>query len=84
VSAPRSTGPRTPEEIRRSIEANRAELGVAMEKLRGEITRATDWRGQLRRHRREVLIGAAVAGFVLGGGIAGFTGLLTGRRSGAR
>jgi Protein of unknown function (DUF3618) len=75
---------RTPEEIRRSIEANRAELGVAVEKLRGEITRATDWRSQLRKHRREVLIGAAVAGFVLGGGIAAFTGLLTGRRSSGR
>jgi hypothetical protein len=71
---------RTPEEIRRSIEANRAELGVAVEKLRGEVTRVTDWRGQLRRHQREVVIGAAVAGFVLGGGIAAFTGLVTGRR----
>jgi hypothetical protein len=71
---------RSPDEIRRSIEANRAELGVAVERLRTELTRATDWRSQLRRHRREVLIGAAVAGFVLGGGIAAFTGLLTGRR----
>jgi hypothetical protein len=75
---------RSPEDIRRSIEANRAELGVAVEQLRGEITKATDWRGQLRRHQREVIIGAAVAGFVLGGGIAAFTGLLTGRRSGRR
>jgi hypothetical protein len=78
------SGQRTPEEIRRSIQANRAELGLAMEKLRGEITRTTDWRAQLRSHRREVLIGAAVAGFVLGGGIAAFTGLLTGRRSSGR
>jgi hypothetical protein len=75
---------RTPDEIRRSIEANRAELGVAVETLRTEITRATDWRSQLRKHRREVLIGAAVAGFVLGGGIAAFTGLVTGRRSSDR
>jgi Protein of unknown function (DUF3618) len=73
---------RSPQEIRRSIEANRAELGVAVERLRTELTRATDWRAHLRRHRREVLIGAAVAGFVLGGGIAAFTGLVTGRRSG--
>ena len=71
---------RSPEEIRRSIEANRVQLGVAVEKLRGEVTKATDWRGQLRRHQREVIIGAAVAGFVLGGGIAAFTGLVTGRR----
>jgi uncharacterized protein DUF3618 len=71
---------RSPEEIRRSIEANRAELGMAVERLRGEVTKATDWRGQLRRHQREVVIGAAVAGFVIGGGIAAFTGLVTGRR----
>ena len=71
---------RSPEEIRRSIEANRAELGMAVERLRGEVTKATDWRGQLRRHQREVVIGAAVAGFVIGGGIAAFTGLMTGRR----
>jgi hypothetical protein len=71
---------RSPEEIRRSIEANRVDLGVAVERLRGEVTKATDWRGQLLRHQREVVIGAAVAGFVLGGGIAAFTGLVTGRR----
>ena len=51
-----------------------------MERLRGEVTKATDWRAQLNRHRREVVIGAAVAGFVVGGGIAAVTGLLTGRR----
>jgi hypothetical protein len=72
---------RSPEEIRRSIEANRVGLGVAVEQLRGELTKATDWRAQLRRHQREIIIGAAVTGFVLGGGIAAFTGLLTGRRS---
>lgn len=75
---------RTPEEIRRSIEANRAELGLAVENLRGEIVKATDWRSQLKEHKREVIIGAAVAGFVLGGGIAAVTGLLTGRRSSRR
>ena len=34
---------RTPEEIRESIEANRAELGLAVERLRREVTKATDW-----------------------------------------
>jgi Protein of unknown function (DUF3618) len=72
---------RTPEEIRRSIEANRAELGLAVEKLRGEVAEATDWRRHLRENQRQVLIGAAVAGFVLGGGIAAVAGLLTGRRN---
>ena len=67
---------RSPEEIRRSIEANRAELGMAVEKLRQEVAVATDWRGQLRVHQKQVMIGAAVAGFVLGGGIAGVGRLL--------
>ena len=71
---------RTPEEIRRSIEANRAELALAVDTLRGEVTKAADWRAHLRTHRKEVVLGAAVAGFVVGGGIAAFTGLLTGRR----
>jgi hypothetical protein len=71
---------RSAEEIRGSIEAHRAELALSVDNLRREITRATDWRAQFRRHKREVLIGAAVAGFVLGGGIAALTGLVSGRR----
>jgi hypothetical protein len=69
---------RTPEEIRRSIEANRAELGLAVERLRAEVAETTDWRKQLNRHRREALIAAAAVGFVLGGGIAALTSLLSG------
>ncbi len=71
---------RTPEEIRRSIESNRAELAVSIDRLRGEVVALTDWRGQLRAHQREVLVGAAVAGFVIGGGIAAFGGLFRRRR----
>jgi Protein of unknown function (DUF3618) len=71
---------RSPEEIRQSIERNRQELGVAVEQLRGEVVKLTDWRGQLRRHEREVLIGAGVAGFVLGGGLAALGALTFGRR----
>ena len=67
---------RSPEEIRRSIEANRAQLGLAVERLRGEVAEVTDWRRHLRNHQKEVMIGAAVAGFVLGGGIAAVGGLL--------
>jgi len=67
---------RSPEEIRASIEANRAELGVSLTHLRGEVTALTDWRAHIRAHQREVLITAAVAGFVLGGGIAALGGLL--------
>jgi hypothetical protein len=75
---------RTPEEIKRSIEANRADLGLAVERLRVEVAQVTDWRGHLRRHKKQVIIGAAVAGFVLGGGIAAVTGIVTGRRSSDR
>jgi hypothetical protein len=71
---------RSAEQIRASIEANRKELGVAVERLRVEVAEVTDWRKQIRTHEREVLIGAAVAGFVIGGGIAGVFGLFRRRR----
>ena len=57
---------RTPAEIRSSIESNRMELAASVERLRGEVTRITDWRGQIERHRTELTIGAAVVGLVLG------------------
>jgi hypothetical protein len=65
---------RTPDQIRASIEANRAELGVAVERLRSQAGELADWRKHLREHRTQVLVGAAVAGFVLGGGIAALAG----------
>ncbi|TML06415.1 MAG: DUF3618 domain-containing protein [Actinobacteria bacterium] len=71
---------RTPEEIRRSIESNRAELALSLGRLRGEVAEVTDWRKQIARHRREVVIGAAVAGFVIGGGIAALGGIMRRRR----
>jgi hypothetical protein len=71
-----AAGSRTPEEIRRDIEEHRKELGQSVDRLRGEIKRATDWRTQLVNNQQKVLIGAAVAGFVIGGGIAGVTGIL--------
>jgi len=71
---------RNPEEIRASIERNRQELGTAVEKVRVEVVKLTDWRGQLRRYEPQVLIGAGVAGFVLGGGIAAIGALTFGRR----
>jgi hypothetical protein len=71
---------RSPEEIRLSIEANRQELGTSLEKLRREVVVLTDWRGQIRRHQTPVIIGAGIAGFVLGGGIAAIGALAFGRR----
>jgi Protein of unknown function (DUF3618) len=66
---------RSPEEIRASVEATRQELQYSVNDLQGKINELTNWRAQLARHRREVLIGAAVAGFVIGGGIAAFSGI---------
>jgi hypothetical protein len=71
---------RTPEEIRASIEANRQELGTSIERLRTDVAVLTDWRGQLVKHQKKAVIGAAVAGFVIGGGIAAFGGLFRRRR----
>ncbi len=69
---------RSPEEIRASIEHNREELGQSIERLRGEVTRLTDWRSRLREHQREAVAVALVAGFILGGGIAAFGAMLGG------
>ncbi len=71
---------RSPAEIRASIETNRAELAVAVERLRGEVTQLTDWRGHLRRHRTAALATAAITGFVIGGGIAATVSLFRRRR----
>jgi hypothetical protein len=64
------TQQRSPDEIRRDIETHRRELGDALNRLRGDVERATDWRAQIVKNQQKVLIGAAVAGFVIGGGIA--------------
>jgi hypothetical protein len=71
---------RSAEEIRASIEANRAELAHSLVRLRSEVTELTDWRKQISTHQKQVLIGAAVAGFVIGGGIAAVSGLFRRRR----
>jgi hypothetical protein len=57
---------RSPAEIRSSIEAHRMELALSVDRLRGEVARATDWRGHLERHRGQLVAGAAVMGLALG------------------
>jgi hypothetical protein len=73
-------GARSPEMIRQSIEETRRELAFSVNDLRSKVTEITDWRAQLRRNRKAALIGAAVAGFVIGGGVAATVSLLSGRR----
>jgi hypothetical protein len=57
---------RSPAEIRSSIESNRMELAVSVQNLRGEVTRLTDWRGHIERHRNEITLGAAAVGVLMG------------------
>jgi hypothetical protein len=66
---------RTPEEIRLSVETTRQELEYSLNDLQAKVTEITDWKSQLAAHKKEVLIGAAVAGFLIGGGIAAITGI---------
>jgi Protein of unknown function (DUF3618) len=71
---------RSPETIRASIEETRRELSFSVEDLRSKVAEVTDWRSQLIKNRRSALIGAAVAGFVIGGGLAATISLLSGRK----
>jgi hypothetical protein len=61
---------RSAAEIRRDIDAHRRDLGRSVEALRGRVTELTDWRRQVREHRSELVVGAAVLGFAIGGLIA--------------
>jgi len=65
-AAPGAPG-RSSDEIRADIEQRRGELSRSVEALRGRVAELTDWRRQVREHRREIVIGAAIAGFAIGG-----------------
>jgi len=57
---------RSAAEIRRDIDLQRQDLSRSVTALRGRVAELTDWRRQVREHRRELVIGAAVAGFAIG------------------
>lgn len=71
---------RSPEMIRASIEETRHELAFSVNDLRSKVAEITNWRGQLIRNRKQALIGAAVAGFVIGGGVAAGISIISRRR----
>jgi hypothetical protein len=71
---------RSPEMIRASLEETRHELAFSVNDLRSKVAEITNWRGQLVKNRKTALIGAAVAGFVIGGGVAAGLSIITGRR----
>ncbi|MCB0828768.1 MAG: DUF3618 domain-containing protein [Solirubrobacterales bacterium] len=65
---PGAAGPkRTSAQIREDIENQREQLGQSVDHLRDRVTELTDWRGQLRKHRKKIVVGAVAAGFVAGG-----------------
>jgi hypothetical protein len=70
----------SPDLIRASIEETRRELAFSVNDLRSKVAELTDWRKQLAENRNGALVGAAVAGFVIGGGVAATFSLLSGRR----
>lgn len=75
-----ASGSRSPEMIRTSLQETRRELTFSVNDLRSKVAEITNWRGHLIRNRKAALIGAAVAGFVIGGGVAATVSIVTGRR----
>jgi hypothetical protein len=71
---------RTPEQIRSSIESTRQDLAFSVNDLRSKVGELTNWRRQLADNREAALATAAVAGFVLGGGIAATVSIFRRRR----
>jgi outer membrane murein-binding lipoprotein Lpp len=70
----------SPEMIRASIEDTRRELAFSVNDLRSKVAEIADWRRQLADNRQAALTTAAVAGFVVGGGIAATVSLFRRRR----
>ena len=66
---------RSSAEIRASIEETRRELSYSVTDLQSKVKEITDWRTKLAKNQQAAIIGAAVAGFVIGGGIAAIGGL---------
>jgi tetrahydromethanopterin S-methyltransferase subunit B len=66
---------RSSAEIRASIEETRRELSYSVNDLQSKVKELTNWRARLAENQQAAIIGAAVAGFVIGGGIAATLGL---------
>ena len=76
---------RTPEEVRRDIEAEREGLARAVDSLRHDLGQAADVAGKVRANLPVVAAAAAGAGFVLAGGVGATMRLLARRgREGRR
>jgi len=67
---PPPPGTRSSEQIRRDLVQQRLEFGRSVEALRNRWVQVTDVKRQIREHRSEIAVGAAVVGFLVGGAIA--------------
>lgn len=67
---PPAPGTRSAEQIRRDIVQQRQELSRSVDALRNRWVQVTDVRRQIREHKTELAVGAAVVGFLIGGAIA--------------
>jgi hypothetical protein len=63
-------GSRSAEQIRSDIVQQRHELSRSVDALRNRWVQLTDVKRQIREHRTELAVGAAVVGFLIGGTIA--------------
>jgi hypothetical protein len=63
-------GSRSAEQIRRDIVQQREELSRSVDALRNRWVQVTDVRRQIREHRTQLAVGAAVVGFLIGGAVA--------------
>ena len=75
-----ATESRSPEQIRNQLEETRRELAFSVNDLRSKVNEISNWRKQLSDNREKAIVGAAVAGFLLGGGVAATVSLIRRRR----
>ena len=68
--SPPPPGTRSAEQIRQDIVQQRHELSRSVDALRNRWVQVTDVKRQIREHRTELAVGAAVVGFVVGGLLA--------------
>jgi hypothetical protein len=67
---PPPPGSRSAEQIRSDIVQQRQELSRSVDALRHRWIEATDVKRQIREHRTELAVGAAVVGVLVGGLLA--------------
>jgi hypothetical protein len=67
---PPPPGSRSAAQIRNDIVGQRQELSRSVDALRNRWSQLTDVKSQIREHKTELLIGAAVIGFAAGAAIA--------------